>query len=159
VATQQSDAYQGSDAISEPVVEVLDEPECLSLIAGGGVGRIGYTSRFGPAVVPVNYHLYERTIVFRTGLHSSMVADLQTGIADAEYNVAFEIDQLQPVTQEGWSVLVQGSAHFVDSDEELAPIARLGVHAWAGGPKEQFLRIVPTHITGRRIRRSDEGRT
>ena len=110
-------------------------------------------------MVPVNYALYEGTIVFRTGLHSSMVADLQTGIADAEYNVAFEIDQLQPVTQEGWSVLVQGAAHFVDSDEELAPIARLGVQAWAGGPKEQFLRIVPTHITGRRIRRASQGRT
>src|ERR1039457_6242462 len=102
-------------AASEPVIEALDETQCLTLIAGGGVGRIGST------VVPVNYDLYEGTIVFRTGLHSSMVADLRTGIADAEYNVAFEIDQMQPVTQEGWSVLIQGAAHFVDSDEELAP--------------------------------------
>ena len=100
VATQQPDAYRGSDAISEPVVEVLDEPECLSLIAGGGVGRIGYTSRFGPAVVPVNYHLYERTIVFRTGLHSSMVEDLRTGIADASSTWAFEIDEIERDTQQ-----------------------------------------------------------
>jgi nitroimidazol reductase NimA-like FMN-containing flavoprotein (pyridoxamine 5'-phosphate oxidase superfamily) len=156
VASQQPDEGNRQPAISEPIAEALDETECLSLIAGGGVGRIGYSSRFGPAVLPVNYALYEGTIVFRTGLHSSMVEDLQTGIADAEYNVAFEIDQLQPVTQEGWSVLVQGAAHFVVSDEELAPIARLGVHAWAGGPKEQFMRIVPTHITGRRIRRPHE---
>jgi hypothetical protein len=143
-------------AASEPVVEALDETECVPLIAGGGVGRIGYTSRFGPTVVPVNYDLYEGTIVFRTGLHSSMVADLRTGIADAEYNVAFEIDQVQPVTQEGWSVLIQGAAHFVDSDEELAPITELGVQAWPGGSKEQFIRIIPTHITGRRIRRATE---
>ena len=99
-------------AICDPVVEVLDEMACLSLIAGGGVGRIGYTSRFGPAVLPVNYDLYEQTIVFRTGLHSSMVEDLRTGIADAEYNVAFEIDEIQPAAQEGWSVLVQGAAHY-----------------------------------------------
>jgi hypothetical protein len=156
VASQQPDEGNGQPAISEPIVEALDETQCLSLIAGGGVGRIGYSSRFGPAVLPVNYELYEGTIVFRTGLHSSMVQDLRTGIADAEYNVAFEIDQMQPVTQEGWSVLVQGAAHFVESDEELAPIGRLGVQAWAGGPKEQFLRIVPTHITGRRIRRPHE---
>ena len=153
MATQQPDEGHRQPAGSEAIVEALDEQECLSLIAGGGVGRIGYSSRFGPAVLPVNYALYEGTIVFRTDLHSPMVADLRTGIADAEYNVAFEIDQLQPVTQEGWSVLVQGSAHFVDSEEELAPIARLGVQAWAGGPKDQFLRIVPTHITGRRISR------
>ena len=156
MASQQPDEGNGQPAISEPIVEALDETQCLSLIAGGGVGRIGYSSRFGPAVLPVNYELYEGTIVFRTGLHSSMVQDLRTGIADAEYNVAFEIDQMQPVTQEGWSVLVQGAAHFVESDEELAPIGRLGVQAWAGGPKEQFLRIVPTHITGRRIRRPHE---
>ena len=92
--------------ISEPIVEALDETESLSLIAGGGVGRIGYTSRFGPAVLPVNYDLYEQTIVFRTGLHSTMVEDLRTGIADAEYNVAFEIDHCNRSRRRGgasWS--------------------------------------------------------
>lgn len=156
MATQQSDNGSHHPAISEPVVEVLDETACLPLIAGGGVGRIGYTGRFGPTILPVNYQLYEGAIVFRTGLHSSLEKDLRTGIADAEYNVAFEIDQMQPVTQEGWSVLVQGAAHFVDSDEELAPIAELGVQPWAGGPKQQFIRILPTRITGRRIRRTPE---
>ena len=154
--TQQPDAGHRPHAISGPIVEVLGETECLPLIGAGGVGRIGYTSRFGPTVLPVNYDLYEGTIVFRTGLHSSMVADLRTGMADAEYNVAFEIDQMQPVTQEGWSVLIQGAAHFVDSEEELAPIADLGVQAWPGGAKEQFIRIIPTHITGRRIRKATE---
>jgi hypothetical protein len=156
VTRQQPDGGNRPQAIPEPVIEVLDETECLPLIAGGGVGRIGYTSRFGPTVLPVNYDLYEGTIVFRTGLHSSMVEDLRTGIADAEYNVAFEIDQMQPVTQEGWSVLVQGAAHFVDSQDELGPIAQLGVQAWAGGAKEQFIRIMPRHIAGRRIRRAPE---
>ncbi|HEX9541420.1 MAG TPA: pyridoxamine 5'-phosphate oxidase family protein [Streptosporangiaceae bacterium] len=140
----------------EPAVAVLDEAECLGLIAEGGVGRIGYTSRFGPVVLPVNYELYEGTIVFRTGLHSSMGEDLRTGIADAEYKVAFEIDQIKPARQEGWSVLIQGSAHFVDSEAELASVAQLGVQAWAAGPKEQFIRIIPTHITGQRIRRTTE---
>jgi hypothetical protein len=140
-------------AIREPVVEVLDERACLSLISGGGVGRIGYTGRFGPAVLPVNYHLHEGTIVFRTGMGSAMAEDLCTGIADAEYSVAFEIDHIQPATQEGWSVLVQGAVHFVDSADELAPIAQLGVQAWPGGAKEQFIRVIPRHITGRRIRR------
>jgi hypothetical protein len=100
--------------------------------------------------------LHEGTIVFRTGLHSSMVEDLRTGIADAEYKVAFEIDQIRPATQEGWSVLIQGSAHFVESEAERASLAHLGVQAWASGPREQFIRIIPTHITGRRIRRTPE---
>ena len=156
MATAQPDDGRRQPVISEPIVEALDEAESLSLVAGGGVGRIGYYSRFGPAVLPVNYELYEQTIVFRTGLHSAMVEDLRTGIAYAEYNVAFEIDHIQPDTQEGWSVLVQGAAHFVDSEEELDPIAGLGVEAWPGGPKEQFIRIIPRRITGRRIRRTPE---
>lgn len=152
MATEQPDDGTRLPVISEPVVEILDATQCLPLIAGGGVGRIGYTSRFGPTVLPVNYLLYEGTIVFRTGVRSSLEEDLRTGIADAEYSVAFEIDQMNPVMEEGWSVLVQGAAHFVDSDEELAPIARLGVRAWAGGAKDQFVRIIPSRITGRRIR-------
>lgn len=151
MAKQQTGEDGRLPGIGDPVVEVLDETECLRLIAGGGVGRIGYTSRFGPEVLPVNYELYEGTIAFRTGLHSSMEEDLRTRIADAEYKVAFEVDQIKPATQEGWSVLIQGSAHFVDSEAELASVAQLGVQAWASGPKEQFIRIMPTHITGRRI--------
>ena len=156
MAKQQTDERSRPPGTTERAVELLDEAECLRGCAAGGVGRIGYTSRFGPVVLPVNYELHEGTIVFRTGLHSSMVEDLHTGIAEAEYKVAFEIDQIRPATQEGWSVLIQGSAHFVESEAELASLAQLGVRAWASGPKEQFIRIIPTHITGRRIRRPPE---
>ena len=139
---------------SGPVVELLDEAVCLRLISAGGVGRIGYTGRFGPTVVPVNYALYEGTIVFRTGQDSPMGEDLRTGIEQAEAKVAFEIDEISPATREGWSILVQGSAHPVDSEAERAVVMRSGVKAWAGGEKELFVRVVPTRITGRRIRRT-----
>jgi hypothetical protein len=86
----------------------------------------------------------------------SLEEDLRTGIADAEYNIAFEIDQMKLVNQEGWSVVIQGSAHFVDSEAGLASVAGLLVQAWAGGPKERFSRIIPTCITRGRIRRTSE---
>ena len=141
--------------IAEPVVELLDEAECLGLISAGGVGRIGYTGRFGPTVLPVNYALYEGTIVFRTGQDSPMGEDLRTGIAHAESKVAFEIDEISQATREGWSILVQGSAHPVDSEAERASVMRSGVEPWAGGEKELFIRIIPTCMTGRRIRRTE----
>jgi nitroimidazol reductase NimA-like FMN-containing flavoprotein (pyridoxamine 5'-phosphate oxidase superfamily) len=140
--------------IAESAPELLDEAECLRLASLGGVGRIGYTSRFGPTVVPVNYALYEGTIVFRTGQHSPMGEDLRTGIEHAESKVAFEIDELSPATREGWSILIQGAAHPVDSEAERASVMRSGVEPWAGGEKELFVRVVPTRITGRRIRRA-----
>jgi nitroimidazol reductase NimA-like FMN-containing flavoprotein (pyridoxamine 5'-phosphate oxidase superfamily) len=142
---------------AESVVELLDEAECQGLIAAGGVGRIGYTGRFGPTILPVNYVLHEGTILFRTGQHSPLGEDLRTGIEHAESKVAFEIDETSTVTREGWSVLVQGSAHLVDSEAERASIVRSGVEPWAGGEKELFVRVIPSRITGRRIRRAGPG--
>ena len=139
---------------ADPVVEFLDEAECLRLIAAGGVGRIGYTGRFGPTILPVNYTLHDGTIVFRTGQHSPLGEDLRTGIEHAESKVAFEIDETSPATHEGWSILIQGSAHLVDSDAERASVVQSGVEPWAGGEKELFVRVLPTRITGRHIRRA-----
>src|SRR4029077_2585285 len=113
---EKEDGVAGDDMTAEsaePVVELLDEAECQGLIAAGGVGRIGYTGRFGPTILPVNYVLHEGTIVFRTGQHSPLGEDLRTGIEHAESKVAFEIDEASAATREGWSVLVQGSAHLV----------------------------------------------
>ena len=104
-------------------------------------------------MLPVNYVLHEGTIVFRTAHDSPTDEDLRTGIADAEYKVAFEIDEIDPAARQGWSVLVQGSAHHVDSADERASVLASGVAPWAGGVRELFLRIMPTRITGRRIRR------
>ena len=133
------------------MLEELDEAECLRLIAAGGVGRIGFSGRYGPTVLPVNYQLYEGTIVFRTAQDSATDEDLRTGIANAEYKVAFEIDDFDTPARTGWSVLVQGSAHHVESEAERASVAVAGVDPWPGGDRELFLRIIPSRITGRRV--------
>lgn len=146
-----SDRGSGS---GRPVLTVLDEAECLRLITPGGIGRIAYSGRYGPTVFPVNYRLYQRTIVFRTAQDSPTDEDLRTGIADAEYKVAFEIDEFDSRARVGWSVLVQGSAHHVASETEQASMAEAGVEPWPGGDRELFLRIIPTRITGRRILRA-----
>jgi hypothetical protein len=138
-------------ATGAPVPEHLNEAECLRLISPGGVGRLAYMGRYGPTVLPVNYVVHEGTIVFRTAHDSPTDEDLRTGIADAEYKVAFEIDELNPAAREGWSVLVQGSVHHVESEDERASVQEAGVKPWAGGVRELFLRIRPTRITGRRI--------
>jgi nitroimidazol reductase NimA-like FMN-containing flavoprotein (pyridoxamine 5'-phosphate oxidase superfamily) len=145
----------GRDPVGEGAVpEALDEAECLRLISSGGVGRLAYVGRYGPTVLPVNYAMHEGTIVFRTAHDSPTDEDLRTGIADAEYKVAFEMDDLNPVLREGWSVLVQGSVHHVTSEDERVSVLEAGVEPWAGGVRELFLRIQPTRITGRRIRKT-----
>ena len=116
----------------KPVMEVLDEAECLRLISPGGVGRIAYLGRYDLTVLPVNYRVVNGDILFRTASDSITGEDLRTGLANADFKVAFEIDDLDERAQEGWSVLVQGPAHHLDSpaDQEAAEAA--GLHSWAG---------------------------
>src|SRR6516162_1097506 len=152
-----SGAESGASAQVSPeghgVLEELDEAECLRLISPGGVGRIAYTGRFGPTVLPVNYKLHEGTIVFRTVEDSATDEDLRTGIANAEYRVAFEIDDFSMAAREGWSVLIQGALHHVESQAERASVRESGVQPWASGPRELYLRVIPSRMTGRRITR------
>jgi len=136
----------------EPILEELTEAESLRLIEQAEVGRIGFSGRYGPVVVPVNYKVVDGSVVFRTAVGSPLVEDLRTGIADAEYKVAFEIDELDPVARTGWSVMIQGGAHHVDDEPELATVLGAGIEPWAGGEREQYVRIKPTFISGRRIR-------
>jgi nitroimidazol reductase NimA-like FMN-containing flavoprotein (pyridoxamine 5'-phosphate oxidase superfamily) len=136
--------------MADRTITELDEAESLQLIAHGGIGRIAYESRFGPAVLPVNYQWHDGAIVFRTARHSALDEDLQTGIAGGEYKVAFEIDEIDTAGRQGWSVLIQGPAHHVSEAERDAAI-EAGVEPWPAGDRELFVRIIPTHITGRRI--------
>jgi nitroimidazol reductase NimA-like FMN-containing flavoprotein (pyridoxamine 5'-phosphate oxidase superfamily) len=138
--------------MADRVIEELDEAESLRLISAGGLGRIAYASRFGPAVLAVNYKWHDGAVVFRTTRHSALDEDLQTGIAGGDYLVAFEIDEIDEPGRQGWSVLIQGPAHHVESEAERESAARAGVEPWPAGERELFLRIVPHRVTGRRIR-------
>jgi nitroimidazol reductase NimA-like FMN-containing flavoprotein (pyridoxamine 5'-phosphate oxidase superfamily) len=128
----------------------LDEAESLELVSRGGIGRIAYQSRFGPAVLPVNYKWHGGAVVFRTTRHSALDEDLQTGIAGGDYLVAFEVDAIDEIGRQGWSVLIQGPAHHV-SEAERESAERAGVEPWPAGERELFMRIAPNRVTGRRI--------
>jgi nitroimidazol reductase NimA-like FMN-containing flavoprotein (pyridoxamine 5'-phosphate oxidase superfamily) len=109
-------------------------------------------SRFGPVVLPVNYKWHDGAVVFRTTRHSRLDEDLQTGIAGGDYKVAFEIDAIDEIGRQGWSVLIQGPAHHVEGETERAAAEQAGVEPWPAGERELFLRIVPSRVTGRRIK-------
>ena len=117
-----SDAYSGPAAAGPPPspLEPFGEEESWQLISPGGVGRIGYSGRFGPTILPVNFRVQEKALYFRTARHSTMEEDLHTGIAHADYKVAFQVDHFDEMAHTGWSVLVQGDVHPMESDEERA---------------------------------------
>jgi nitroimidazol reductase NimA-like FMN-containing flavoprotein (pyridoxamine 5'-phosphate oxidase superfamily) len=137
-------------AMAEPVLQVLDREECLRLIAPGGIGRVAFDGSHGPTVLPVNYKLHEGAIVFRTAYGGPMDQDLRTGLEGVEILIGFEVDQIDEAMRQGWSVLVQGPAHHVPEDE-VSQVADAHVTPWAGGDRPLYIRVVPRHITGRRV--------
>ena len=131
----------------EPVLAVLSEDECYALLATAEIGRLAVNAEDRPLVFPVNFGLDGTTIVIRT--HPG------TKLAAAEHaKVSFEVDDLDPRTRSGWSVLVLGTAEPLTGAEGAAVVLdtlAVGVRPWAPGDYGTWVRLTPEGISGRRI--------
>ncbi len=130
-----------------PVLEELPRAECLRLITTVPVGRMVYTRQAIPAVEPVNFAVDEDTIVIRTDRSGKLAAATRRRAV-----VAFQADDLDPVTRSGWSVTVVGRCEEVNDPAEVARLGKLGLRSWAPGVRDHFIRIMPGMVTGRRLR-------
>lgn len=129
--------------------ELLDVPadECLRLLTTHRprLGRLAFVSGGRPQVFPMNYVAVGRLVYFRTAPGSKLMAALR---AD---QVAFEIDDVDEVWEEGWSVLATGRMREVTDDDELREVRQLPLRPWAGGDRSHYLRFDIAEISGRRI--------
>jgi len=125
----------------------LGPGECLALLGTVPVGRVGVTIDALPAVLPVNFAMWEGAIVFRT------VPGTKLDAAAAGEVVAFEADGYGTADDPGgWSVLVRGIAREVTESAELAQVASLPLDSWAwDGSATRYVCIEPTVMTGRRV--------
>jgi nitroimidazol reductase NimA-like FMN-containing flavoprotein (pyridoxamine 5'-phosphate oxidase superfamily) len=123
-------------------LEELEHEECLRLVASMSIGRVAVTVEGAPPlVVPVNYALDGEVVVFRSGPGTKLHASRETP-------VSFQVDQIDPFHRTGWSVLIRGVAYQATQRE----ITHLVIEPWASGDKHHWIRVLPTAITGRRIR-------
>jgi nitroimidazol reductase NimA-like FMN-containing flavoprotein (pyridoxamine 5'-phosphate oxidase superfamily) len=127
------------------VVQKLTPAECRRLIASGGIGRIAFCTVSGPVVLPVNFTVVGTSIVVRTNPGTLIEAH-------GDERAAFEVDHVDEVLRQGWSVLVLGQAHRVLQSGELRHVREEATSLpWPGGDGDVYVRIVPDQITGRRI--------
>jgi uncharacterized protein len=126
-------------------LEALDRDECLRLLEGRGVGRIGITVLDLPAIFPVNYAVHDNEILFRTRGGSDL------DVATREMMAAFEIDGTDGLYHEGWSVLVVGRCSHVTDPAELDEIQDVRLSPWAGEDRDLYVRIPMEMVSGRRI--------
>lgn len=93
---------------------MLTEPQCLELLASARVGRLVYTDRAMPAVLPVGFSIADGAIVTSPlpGI------DLPDVVDDAV--VAFAADDIDPSSMAGWHVTVIGHAALLGGTARVA---------------------------------------
>jgi uncharacterized protein len=126
-------------------LEVLDREESLRLLATAALGRIAVTSAALPLVLPVNFRFDGRQVLIRTGAGTKLDAATDHAV------VAFEVDDIDPATESGWSVVVTGVARELTDPAALSELADRPLTRWATGVAVRVVAISVDLVTGRRI--------
>jgi len=125
-------------------LEQLSHTDCVQLLIRAQVGRVVFTVAALPAVVPVTFAVLDDAVVMCTASDTRLAAAADGGV------LAFEIDDLDPPSRTGWSVVVTGVAELVTDALTRARIHGM-VAPWAPGHHDVFIRLPLTVVTGRRI--------
>ena len=134
------------------VLDILGDDECMELLASTRLGRLIYSSRYGPTALPVTYTIDDGSVVMGTWDPVLFDEDLRTGIEQAEYQVAVQVDHIDVEAREGWFLLLRGAAHHLDTEAEYESFVDAGLEPWIEGIAAHFIRVNPTSIWGKRIR-------
>jgi nitroimidazol reductase NimA-like FMN-containing flavoprotein (pyridoxamine 5'-phosphate oxidase superfamily) len=133
-------------------LEILHLGDCFLLLGSVPVGRIGFLTGGEVVILPVNFLVDGQDVVFRTAAGSKLSS------VDVGRYVGFEADSYDAAAGTGWSIVVNGLAEVIDSEEEAARLDTLGLSSWGVGASGRvWVRIRPSSITGRRIAAATPG--
>lgn len=130
-----------------PRLEILDEDECLALLAHEPVGRLGLTSTALPVVLPVNFTLFGRSIVFASEPGLKLDAARQRTVA------CLEVDGFDGWAHTGWSVLATGRLQEITEPARVAEAKKLALSPWAISHPQFYAELNIELLSGRRINR------
>ena len=131
-----------SPSRDEPV-QRLDGDECWELLEGEEFGRLAYRLVDEVHIVPINYIVDGRSILFRTASGNKLLA------AALHSDVALEIDWHDDTS--AWSVVARGHLQQLEEDEEHR-VDDLPLHPWVPTLKYDVVELVPEMGTGRSFR-------
>jgi nitroimidazol reductase NimA-like FMN-containing flavoprotein (pyridoxamine 5'-phosphate oxidase superfamily) len=125
----------------EPVRELTLE-ECWEFLTTQELGRLAFRLLDETHIVPVNFVVDGRTLLFRTDAGSKLFG-IELGA-----EVAFEADEVEGETAR--SVVVRGRARRLEEVEEHRA-DQVPLHTWVDTPKYYVVEIAPEEVTGRRF--------
>lgn len=125
-------------------VSVLGDDEAWRLLSGISLGRL--VTSFGGIleIFPVNFATQNRSVLFRTAEGTKLFTTVMND------QVLFEADD--HVADEGWSVIIRGTAKMLSTAEEIQHADRAQLMPWLPTEKLRYVRITPSQVSGRRFR-------
>lgn len=124
----------------------LSRPECVRLLDGATVGRLGVTIGDRPVILPVNFAVFDGSVLFRTGRGTKLAAATHNAL------VAFEADGFETDGTAGWSVLVRGVCSEVTDPGLLTRMRAVPLDRWVtDSTPDRYVLITLTEISGRRF--------
>jgi hypothetical protein len=118
--------------------------ECLSLVASGRLGRLAFSHHAMPALVAMTYIVDGRDLVLQTASGPALSAARGEGSI-----VAFSVDEIDPVTAAGWSVMMTGQLRQVTETARVRSYQGDPALAWPSGDPRHFLLLTPGLVSGR----------
>lgn len=123
----------------------LDRRQCLRLLTGALVGRVINTEHALPAAHPVIYILRGEAVIFRAAADSKLAAAVTNAV------VAFQVDDIDPASHTGWSVLGIGQAYQLSDVEYRQALSEYRYAVDMGAPAVGVFAIPLSRLTGRRF--------
>ena len=127
--------------------EQLGVDECWQLVIGHGIGRIGFVGDPYVQIVPTRYDAEPGTVYFRAGTFGELARRVHNK------RTTLQVDDIDPETFCGWSVLMTGTAHRVGDAATLASRWSMGrPRPWfPAGPQSQWIALSVDEIKGHRV--------
>lgn len=138
VETWGGPAYRGGR------VEVLEAAECARLLVTTNIGRLGFSVDDDQRIVPMNFVVADRHLVFRTAPHTEAARCIGR-------KVAFEVDSFDEFLLAGWNVVVAGTAEELPIESLRAMDVGETPEPWAEGLRSVYVRLPLDQLAGRRV--------
>lgn len=143
-----TDTPRAASPLHRGQVEELDEATCRRLLASGQVARVIHVVDGQPRISLVNYGLDGDDVVLR----SVPGTRLDTALASPLTAVLVEVDEVDPATRSGWSVVARGRMSPVLDQVAAARLDRTMPPSWIlGDSGGTWLRLTIETVSGRAV--------
>ena len=131
-------------AIEQGPISVLGDEEAWNLLSSVALGRL--VTSFGGQleIFPVNFVTQNGTVLFRTAEGTKLFTTVMNE------KVLFEADD--HTSDEGWSVILRGTARMLTAAEEIHEAEQAALMPWVPTEKLRFVRVTPSEISARHFR-------